>query len=121
MFEEVTGAESTKNDLEAALINSEVIARKVKSSETYSQHLYAALCNNSFVKNELFPILKEEYFRVSWRYAGGIVADIRGTGDYLDWYCSSSSKTISDAVAEGTVTEEIEADINAMGWKIVQE
>ena len=71
-----------KADLEQDLLKTTYIIDKCKNSETYSQNLYAAMCNNLFYKND-------EEWSCSWRYAGGLVADLRNMGeDYLDWYCS---------------------------------
>lgn len=60
----------------------------------------------------------------SWRYAGGLIADLRnmcmGTNeDYMDYYCSGSLG--ENSVAEGTVTEEIEEDLNNLGWFLIPE
>jgi hypothetical protein len=99
-------------------------------SDAYAQNLYAALCNMRWQKREVFPILKDEYWSCSWRSAGGIVADIQGKGDYIDWYCSGIGNHMSEDdeddgsanlqakgfVPEGTVTEEIENDLYVLGW-----
>ena len=77
-----------KFSLEDDLKKSQFIVEKCKNSDKYAQNLYATLCNNDFVKNEPWPILKQETWSCSWRYAGGIIADIRQQGDYMDWYCS---------------------------------
>jgi len=61
-------------DLELDLFKSQTIMEKCKSSEVYSQNLYAAMCNNLFYYGE-------EVWSCSWRYAGGIVSDIRQEGD----------------------------------------
>jgi hypothetical protein len=41
--------------------------------------------------------------------AGGIVADIIRSGNYMDWYCNGN---------EGVVTDEIKLDLMMMGWTI---
>lgn len=117
-------------DLESELKNCDWIVKKVRDNESYAQNLYAALCNNEFVKNEILPILKEDTWSCSWRYAGEIVADIIGSGDYLDWYCSGIGGLTYDTVAdesafrskkfvpEGTVTDEIQNDLLKLGWVI---
>lgn len=96
----------------------------------YAQNLYAALCNMRWQKREIITILKDEYWSCTWRSAGGIVADLQGKGDYIDWYCSGIGNHMSDDneddgsaalaanryVPEGTVTEEIENDLYILGW-----
>jgi hypothetical protein len=92
------------------------------------------MCNNDFTKRELWPILKEEKWSASWRYAGGIIADMRQEGDYIDWYCSGmgglnqeyDQKETNEQwqkrtgyVPESVVTEEIEQDLNRLGWIVI--
>jgi len=102
---------------------------KVRTSDSYAQNLYAALCNMQWQKLDVMPILKDEYWHCSWRSAGGIVADLRCEGDYMDWYCSGIQDFGTDEadprfyvgghVAEGHVTEEIKHDLGLLGWKPV--
>lgn len=111
------------------LRSSDWILDKVRQSDSYAQNLYAALCNMQFQKLDVIPILKEELWSCSWRYAGGIIADMQGTGDYLNWYCSGmgglasydeidNDKYMSTKkyVPEGTVTDEIQEDLRKLGW-----
>jgi hypothetical protein len=116
-----------KDNLEYDLRSTEWIVAKTKSSEAYSQNIYAALCNNEFTKLEVIPILKEQTWSCSWRHAGGIVADMREEGDYIDWYCSGIGDGLGNGdqdgskgyVPESTVTEEIEQDLKKLGWVVV--
>ena len=105
--------------------------KKVQDNETYAQNLYAAMCNNVFQPNEVWPRLRDEYWSCSWRSAGGIVADLRGQGDYMDWYCSGRKLMDYDGYdeiyenmpreqIEGDVTEEIEQDLDRLGWTVVK-
>ena len=75
---------------------SKVMVEKVRSREEYAQNLYAALCNNTFQQNEVWPRLTGTTWSCSWRSSGGIVADMRGSGDYIDWYCSGIRSDWSD-------------------------
>lgn len=106
-----------KNNLEYDLRTTDWILKKVRESDAYAQNLYAAMCNTDFCKNEIFPILKEENWSCSWRYAGGIIADIREQGDYMDWYCSGIGAQSTD-VGEGVVTDEIREDLLKLGWTV---
>lgn len=97
--------------------------KKVQDSETYAQNLYAAMCNNVFQRNEVWPRLKDEYWSCSWRSAGGIIAELRGQGDYIDWYCSGifgvgENDSFQGYVGESTVTDEIRQDLFAIGWTV---
>ena len=110
-------------DLEQDMKTSAMILEKVKD-DRYAQNLYAALCNMQWQKVEVLPVLKEELWHCSWRYAGGIVAELQGKGDYLEWYCSGiyggdwgdGKDEIEGYVPESTVTEEIAADLKTLGW-----
>jgi hypothetical protein len=96
--------------LENDLLNSEYIKNKCKTSDVYSQNLYAAMANNLFYKND-------EEWSCSWRCAGGIVADLNEIGDYMDWYCSGiCANETTGYVVEGYVTSEISNDILNLGW-----
>lgn len=122
-----------KNNMEYDLLTTDWILDKVRNSDVYAQNLYAAMCNNDFQKRDLWPILKEEIWGCSWRYAGGIVADMRQEGDYIDWYCSgirggplggAEDETAWDQkgyVPESVVTDEIRDDLFKLGWLVVDD
>jgi hypothetical protein len=95
-----------KSDLEKDLKRSYWILKKVKNKK-YAQELYAALCNMQWQKLEVIPILKEELWHCSWRYSGGLVAELQGYGDYMNWYCSGN---------EGKVSKRIASDLKQLGW-----
>lgn len=123
--------ESRKNSMEYDLLTTDWILDKVRTNDCYAQNLYAAMCNRDFQKLDVIPILKEQTWSCSWRYAGGIIADMQQKGDYIDWYCSGIRNdgyqddldTVSPKqyVSEGCVTEEIEKDLNKLGWIVLPE
>ena len=111
-----------KDNLEYDLRSTKWICDKTKSTKTYAQNLYAALCNQDWQRNDVWPLLKDQRWSCSWRYAGGIVADMREEGDYIDWYCSGIQGEPDEDwvnlghVPEGTVTDEIREDFFKLGW-----
>jgi hypothetical protein len=122
---------SKVNNMEWDLVTTDWILEKVRASEAYAQNLYAAMCNNDFMKREMWPILKEQTWGCSWRSAGGIIADMRQEGDYIDWYCSGIRNDANynpdeniaypnGYVPESVVTEEIESDLHRLGWLVVK-
>ena len=134
--------ESKKNNLEYDLRTTDWILEKVRASNGYAQNLYAAMCNNDFIKNEPWIILKNETWSCSWRYAGGIIADMQGRGDYMNWYCSGiRDNEISDEVfqqmtkdarehfiyvrdnyvSESVVTDQIRADLLTLSWIVIDD
>ena len=131
-----------KDNMEYDLRSTQWIIDKVKNDDVYAQHLYAAMCNNDFTKNDVWPILTEKRWSCSWRHAGGIIADMQGKGDYIDWYCSGirDSKILDDDefraltkeqqesyiqgkkfVPESCVTDEIREDLLKLGWIVIDD
>jgi hypothetical protein len=123
-----------EHNLERDLKDARWLVDKVRSSDSYAQNLYAALCNNAFRKLEVVPILRDDAWSCTWRYAGGLVADIRCEGDYMDWYCSgikgdpeeidyaaaeAQGFQIQKYVPEGIVTDEIHEDLKLLGWAVI--
>lgn len=108
-----------KDNLEYDLRTTDWILQKARLSRTYAQNLYAALCNNDFQRADVLPILKDQRWHCSWRYAGGIIAHMRQEGDYIDWYCSGYSDA-AGLQPEGAVTEEIRADLLQLGWIVIE-
>ncbi len=129
------------NNLEYDLRSTKWICDKAKAREEYAQNLYAAMCNNEFQRLEVWPLLKGETYSCSWRYAGGIVADMREEGDYIEWYCSGIRGGLSEEdlaampeqdrekyhwyekhfVSESVVTDEIREDLLKLGWKVLED
>ena len=125
-----------KDNMEYDLRSAKWICDKVKDSENYAQNLYAAMCNMEFQKLDVIPILKDQRWSASWRHAGGIIADMREKGDYIDWYCSGIGNKEAgygldgytptpdpdgrDYVPEGVVTEEIKMDLKQLGWIAIE-
>ena len=98
------------NNLEYDLRRTEWICQKVRNDSDYARKLYSTLCQNSFVKNDTFSIIKNDQWSSSWRHTGRIIADMIEKGDYMDWYCSGN---------EGAIYPEVEEDINKLGWMII--
>lgn len=128
-----------KDNLEYDLRSTDWILEKARDGTIYAQNLYAAICNNTFIKNDVWPILKDQRWSCSWRHAGGIVADMRQEGDYVEWYCSGIThdaemdsaafdsmspehqtlyKESRAYVNEGLVTDEIKEDLFKLGWLV---
>lgn len=131
-----------ENNMEYDLRTTDWILEKVRGDNVYAQHLYAAMCNNTFQKLDTWPILKDEQWSCSWRHAGGVVADMQQKGDYIDWYCSGirNGEDVTDEeffqftkeqqesyietknyISEGVVTDEIQQDLEKLGWAVLTE
>jgi hypothetical protein len=111
-------------NLEEDLKNTDWLVAKVKSRPDYAQNLYAAMCNMRWIHRDMWPQLKEDYWTCTWRYSGGIIANLKEEGDYLDWYCSGIGEGLGNGDPDGTkghapeghVTKEIEQDLYKLGW-----
>jgi hypothetical protein len=129
--ENIVNPEWQKNNMEYDLRSTEWILEKVRVGDSYAQNLYAAICNNNFQKLDVMPILKNQTWSASWRSAGGIIANMREQGDYIDWYCSGigndesgyglDHRPANGYVPEGIVTEEIQNDLKKLGWIVLQQ
>ena len=129
--------EWAKDNLEYDLRSTDWVMEKVRGDRVYAQHLYAAMCNREFTRNEVWPLLQDKRWSCSWRHAGGIIADILQEGDYVDWYCTGirevnemdslefdaltaeqqrAFRNSQAYVGEGTITDEIRADLFKLGW-----
>ena len=102
-------AEAREQNLEWHLLTTDWILDKVRILPDYGRDLYAALCNNEFQRQDIMPVLRDQRWSCTWRYAGGIIADMMGQGDYIDWYCAGR---------EGEVTDEVRADLLRLGWSV---
>ena len=139
--EQLTDTKWQKNNMEFDMRSADWMVAKVRESRVYAQNLYAAMCNNDFQQLEVWPILKDDRWSASWRHAGGIVADMRGEGDYIDWYCSGIRNSDDELtpeefanltdkqqeyykegqgfVHEMLVTDEIRQDLKKLGWIVL--
>ena len=140
-MEELAAATKTSDDtptsliqrthsLDFDLVQCEKIVAKVRDNRIYAQNLYAALCNTEWQEQDAWEVLRDQTWSCSWRTAGSIVADMRGAGDYMDWYCSgmmtshpdddlgtADYKTQRGFRTEGDVSEEIADDLCSIGWR----
>jgi len=105
-------------DMQADMLAADWFVAKVKSDDSYAQNLYAAMCNMQWQKLDTLTILKQELWAVTWRSAGGIVAELQGHGDYMSWYCSGigADESCTGYVQESVVTDEIREDLRKLGW-----
>lgn len=121
-----------KYDLVEDIYRCPDVLNKIRTRKEYAQNLYAAFCNMRWCPRDLWPALrqdpKQDLWSASWRSSGGIIAQFRQEGDYMDWYCSGMGgfadyetdpeewQKETKFVPEGTITEEIAADLSMLGW-----
>ena len=96
-----------KRDVEQELKDNLDVCRQIAKSETFAQHVYAALCNHQFYPHNIDRLTYEPW-SCSWRYAGEIIADIeQAGGDYMEYYCGGN---------EGTISPQVATMLQEMGW-----
>jgi hypothetical protein len=121
-----------KHSMQTDMMGAEWFRNKVKSSKSYAQNLYAAMCNNDFQKQDTWEVLTDNRWSCSWRAAGGVVATLRDCDeDYMDYYCSGMGGFATldrdpgiyyeenGYVKESEVTDEIQEDLLRLGWVVI--
>ena len=83
------------------LFGDELKAVDPEVEENLAVDLYCALSNVQWEHED------GTRWSISFRGAGGLIAEIRETGDYMSWYCSG---------LEGRISEKIASALAAKGW-----
>lgn len=85
---------------------SQHLSDKVKDIK-FANALYGSLCNTIWYNKTT-----EDIYSCSWRYAGGLVADLRNVGEnYLDFYCNGE---------EEIYHSEVYTEIEKLGYESLQ-
>ena len=121
------------HSMQTDMMDAEWFRNKVRSSKSYAQNLYAAMCNNDFQKQDTWEVLTDSRWGCSWRAAGSVVATLSDCDeDYMDYYCSGMGGFVTmDAdpasyyeengyVKESEVTDEIRTDLLRLGWVVIE-
>ena len=78
------------------------IAERLRGDDELSVALYGALCNMQWCNRE------GVIYSCTWRYAGGLVAELRCVGeDYMAFYCSGG---------EGAIDTAVQTMLGDLGW-----
>ena len=83
------------------------LSQKINEDIDFATDVYRALCNMQWKRSDD----PEDIYSCSWRYAGGLIAGMRGMHDMMDYcefYCSGN---------EGMVTEEVKESFKKLGWE----
>jgi len=108
------------HDLELDIRRDASICENVRNNDSYAQNLYAALCNTEWQEQDVWEILSNRVWSCTWRRSGYIVAQIRRSGSYLDWYCSGvraqTELESHEFCTEGEVAPKIKDDLRRIGW-----
>lgn len=80
---------------------------QIKKNDKMACAFWSALANI-----EWYSPKRKETAGFSFRLAGSIIADIRGEGDYLDWYCCGPVAEVSEDIGEALKKE---------GWYYIEQ
>jgi hypothetical protein len=69
----------------------------IKKDDEICKRLYSALCNTEWFHDDY---KSKDGVLCSFRYSGSLIARIRGTGCYMDWYCCAEPAIVSDDIRE---------------------
>jgi hypothetical protein len=83
--------------------------RLLCQDDDFAAALYTALENQDWIKDG-------EVFGCSFRYAGGLVADLRDKNEcYLGWYCSKP-RDCSYITDEHAIRQDVRDALAGLGW-----
>lgn len=75
------------------------------------ERIWRALANQTWVHTAT-----GELYSCSFRYAGQLIADLCGFGDYLDWYCCTNYAAGNAPSDPGYIDDDILTGLAAYGW-----
>ena len=75
---------------------SDNFGEKMRTDESLCKRIWSSLANVEWYYIRPSESRGAVSVGYSFRAAGGLIADIRDLGDYMDWYCASPDSTVDD-------------------------
>jgi hypothetical protein len=97
----VSGGRELDADDAFELAVNRALGAQIKSDDDTACAMWSALANMDWRH------AGGERASYTFRAAGDLVAEVRGSGDYMDWYCCGPYATVRDDIAEA---------LRAEGW-----
>lgn len=72
---------------------------EICDDEEFAKRVYAALTNIIWRQDNT-----DYEHAITFRGAGGLIADIRGEGHYMDWYCSAGEGVVDKNILDALLT-----------------
>lgn len=76
-----------------------MLGEKIRESDEVAAMMWSALANVDWVHEN------GDTAGYSFRAAGDLIAAIRGSGDYMDWYCSGPYATVAALIEDAMAVE----------------
>lgn len=73
---------------------------RIRTDDDVAKAMWSALANVDW-----YNIVTHDTAGYSFRAAGDLIAAIRGSGNYLDWYCSGPYAVVSDEISRALKKE----------------
>ena len=75
---------------------SDNFGEKMRTDESLCKRIWSSLANVEWYYIRPSESRGAVSVGYSFRAAGGLIADIRDLGDYMDWYCASPDSTVDE-------------------------
>lgn len=95
MISTASGGNSFEDFVEAL---ERAVGDQVRADDDVAKRLWSSLTNVEWLRGD-------GGVAYSFRAAGSVIANIRGSGSYLDWYCNSPYAEVDPAIAEALAAE----------------
>ncbi len=95
----ITGGRSICDEDAFETAVNRALGDRIRSDDDICRGMWSALANQPWHHDD------GDTAAYSFRAAGDLIAAVRGSGDYMDWYCSGPYAAVSDEIKEAMAKE----------------